>query len=69
MGCDTQPRNLIQIFCAAIGMFMGAIINANIFSELAMILQGIGQSEQVFQSKLSKINTVMINIKLPFFMS
>ena len=48
MGCDVQPRESDQIILAAIGCFMGAIINANIFGELAMILQGLDKVDKSF---------------------
>ena len=44
---------------------MGAIINANIFGELAVILNGIGKHEKLFESKMASINTAMINLNLP----
>jgi len=47
---------------------MGAIINANIFGELALIISELDKGEKMFQSKLAKINTAMINLKLPFHM-
>ena len=50
---------------AAIGCFMGAIINANIFGELAMILSSIDKVDKSFQQKLAQTNTAMINIKVP----
>ena len=44
---------------------MGAIINANIFGELALILSGINKSDKINQSKVARMNTAMINIDLP----
>ena len=46
---------------------MGAIINANIFGELALILSGINKSDKIYQSKVARMNTAMINIDLPIF--
>lgn len=37
LGSDITPRDTLQTVIAAIGLFFGAIINANIFGELAMI--------------------------------
>lgn len=65
LGNDLQPRGTVQVVAAAIGNFLGAIINANIFGELAVILASMGQVEKIFQSKLAMINTAMINLKLP----
>ena len=50
---------------AGFGCFMGAIINANIFGELALILSGINKSDKIYQSKVARMNTAMINIDLP----
>ena len=50
---------------AATGIFMGAIINANIFGELAVILASMGKDEKLFQWKLAITNTAMIHLGLP----
>jgi hypothetical protein len=50
---------------AAFGLFFGAIINANIFGELAVIMASIGHTEKKFQKKYASANTVMISLKLP----
>jgi len=65
MGMDISPRNFAQTSVAAFGVFVGSIINANIFGELAVILQGMGRTEKHFQSKLAAMNTAMINLNLP----
>ena len=65
MGCGVSPRTTGQTAFSAFGLFMGAIINANIFGELAVILQGIGKHEKSFESKMASINTAMINLRLP----
>ena len=44
---------------------LGAIINANIFGELVVIVESMGKDEKKFQSKFSATNTVMIDLKLP----
>jgi hypothetical protein len=49
---------------ATIGIFMGAIINANIFGELSVILAGLGKDEKRFQNMFASANTVMIDLKL-----
>lgn len=50
-GGDFCPITEVQITLAAFGVFMAAYINANIFGELTMILQGIGKEEEDFQTK------------------
>ena len=49
----------------ATGVMLGAIINANIFGELAVIMSSMGQVEKQFQSVMASMNTVMIELKLP----
>jgi len=66
LGTDVSPQDSIQASIAATGMFMGAIINANIFGELALIFSSLNKSTRAFQSKFAKINTAMINLKLKF---
>ena len=49
----------------ATGVMLGAIINANIFGELAVIMSSMGQVEKQFQPVMASMNTVMIELKLP----
>ena len=64
MGCDIWPRTTLQTGYAAFGMFMGAIINANIFGELAVIMASMGNADKEFQIKYNKINSVLLNLGL-----
>lgn len=66
LGSGVLPRDTIQTLVCAIGIFMGAIINANIFGELALIFAELGKAEKLFQRKMAHVNTAMINLKLPF---
>ena len=50
---------------AATGAMMGAVINANIFGELSMMIGSIGKREKELQSAFDAINSVMIELKLP----
>jgi hypothetical protein len=43
---------------------LGAVINANIFGELSVIMYGMGKSEKVFQNITASLNTAMINLDL-----
>lgn len=65
LGGDVGPRNLYQIVMATIGVFLGSIINGNIFGELSVIMQGMDSEEKEFQSKMASMNTAMINLELP----
>lgn len=66
LGNGVLPRDTIPTLVCAIGIFMGAIINANIFGELALIFAELGKAEKLFQRKMAHVNTAMINLKLPF---
>lgn len=44
---------------------MGAIINANIFGELAVLASNLNKQALEFQSKIDIVNTAMKNLKLP----
>lgn len=48
LGADIQPRSFIQTIVASCGVFFGAIINANIFGQLAIIMASIGHHEKMF---------------------
>lgn len=65
LGGDIMPRSFYLVLFSSVGIFLGAIINANIFGELSVILGSIGRPEKEFQAILSAINTAMINLKLP----
>lgn len=66
LGSDIGPQDSLQSIVAAFGIFMGAIINANIFGELALIFSSLNKQNRAFQSKFAKINTAMINLNLKF---
>lgn len=66
LGNDIQPRDVYQTAICGLGLVLGALINANIFGELSLILSGLNINEKMFQSKLARVNTAMINLKLPF---
>lgn len=64
-GNDLGPRGSFQTAAIAFFVFIGAIINANIFGELAVLLSSINKKAMEFQSKIDTANTAMKNIKLP----
>lgn len=51
---------------SAVGLFVGGLINANIFGELAMIFSELDKKEKEFQSKIAIVNTAMINLGISF---
>ena len=48
LGGDNFPINTIQTLYSSTGVMLGAIINANIFGELAVIMSSMGQVEKNF---------------------
>ena len=64
-GNDCGPRGTLQVSIASIGLFLGAIINANIFGELAVLVSQLNARSTDFQTKLTKINTTIKHLKLP----
>lgn len=50
---------------ASFGVFMAAIINANIFGELQILLNSIGSDDQAFDLKKALMDTAMIHLNLP----
>ena len=66
IGGDIQPRTSLQTIMVSLGLFLGAVINANIFGELALILSDMNRKLKSFEMKMARTNTVMIDLKLPF---
>ena len=65
LGIEQMPIDKEQIAVIAIGVLLGAIINANIFGELSMIYHSLGREEKLFQEQFTSIKTTMKNLKLP----
>ena len=53
-GHDIAPIGFVQVSISSIGLFLGAIINANIFGELAVLVQQLNRKESAFMLKLTK---------------
>ena len=64
-GNGIAPRSTTQVTVAACGLFLGAIINANIFGELAVLVSELNARSTEFQVKLTKINTMIKQLTLP----
>jgi hypothetical protein len=52
-GNEIGPRDSLQIMFATSGIFMGAIINANVFGELAVLITMLSASNNAFQNKMT----------------
>lgn len=64
-GSGIGPRNDIQRIFAIFVLLIGAIINANIFGNMAVIVQDLNTKASRFQEKIDTANTSMGNLKLP----
>ena len=67
-GSGIGHRNNTQIINSIIVLLIGAIINANIFGNMAVIVQDLNAKASRFQEKIDTANTSMNNLKLPAMM-
>jgi hypothetical protein len=65
VGNELGPRNTIQMLFLIIALGAGAIINANIIGELAVILSKLNRKATAFQGKLDTANDAMRHLGLP----
>ena len=65
MGNDIFPSGDAQVFFVVTANTFGAILNANILGNMAVLIQDLNKKTDAFQKKLDKINTAMQNIKMP----
>jgi len=64
-GNDIGPRRDLQLFFCITTLLICAIINANIFGNLAVLVSALNRKSTKFQEKLDTVNTAMKNMKLP----
>jgi len=64
-GNDIGPREEVQLTFVVVTLTMGAIINANIIGELAVILTKLNRKATIFQGKLDTANEAMKSLGLP----
>lgn len=48
LGSDIFPSDITEVVMSAVGLFVGGLINANIFGELAMIFSELDKKEKEF---------------------
>lgn len=65
MGNDIFPVGDLQVFFVVLSNTVGAIINANILGNMAVLIQDLNKKTDAFQKKLDQVNTAMHNIKIP----
>ncbi|CAI2363764.1 unnamed protein product [Moneuplotes crassus] len=64
-GNDLGPRGTFQLIFISTVLFGGAIINANIFGNMAVILQQLNKKASKFQEKVENANASMKNLSIP----
>lgn len=63
-GNDMFPQDSLQIAFATILVLAGAIINANIFGNIAVLLQQLNRKAAAFQAKLENANSAMKSLAI-----
>ena len=63
-GNDVGPRNEFQMSFVSIMLFVGAIINAIIFGNMAVMVQSINRKSTSFQEKVENANEAMKNLNI-----
>lgn len=64
-GNDIGPRNVAQLLFWTTALLVCAIINANIFGNIAVLVSSMNRKLTQFQDKIDTVNTAMKNMKLP----
>ena len=64
-GNDAFPDTDLQVFFVIVANTLGAIINANILGNMAVLIQDLNKKKDEFQKKLDQVNTAMHNIRIP----
>jgi hypothetical protein len=64
-GNDIGPRGSFQLAFITILLFAGAIINANIFGNIAVLLQQLNRKSTNFQEKVEGASAAMKNLAIP----
>jgi hypothetical protein len=64
-GNDVGPRSSFQLLVISLFITLGAIINANMFGEFAVLLAALNRKATLFQEKIDIANTAMKNMNLP----
>lgn len=59
MGNDIFPVGDLQVFFVVLSNTLGAIINANILGNMAVLIQDLNKKTDAFQKKLDQVNTAM----------
>ena len=63
-GNDLFPQGTLQVFFATFLVLAGAIINANIFGNIAVLLQQLNRKTANFQAKIENANSAMKSLEI-----
>ena len=64
-GNEVGPRDFGLYIYASIALIVGAMINANIFGNMAVLLQELNKKASKFREKMDTAKTSMRNMGLP----
>lgn len=62
---EVVPRTTFECAFCAITMLISAMINANLFGVIAMLVQNMNTKSRKFQEQMDTCNTAMKNLRLP----
>ena len=65
LGNEIYPTSLLMFWYANFALLLGALINANIFGTIVVIVQTFNRRQQILQDRMDVANTSMKNMKLP----
>lgn len=64
-GGDIGPRGEFQLSFVSLMLFVGAVINAIIFGNMAVMVQSLNRKSSLFQEKIENANEAMKNLNMP----
>lgn len=64
-GGDIGPRGILQLLFVSTILLISAIINANIFGNITVLIQSLNRKATNFQEKLEYATECMKNLKIP----
>lgn len=67
-GNEVGPRNLIEYVFVSTALVIGAMLNANIFGNMAVLLQEMNKKSSKFREKMDTAKTAMRNMGIPTIM-
>jgi CRP-like cAMP-binding protein len=67
-GNEVGPRNFIEYVFVCTALVVGAMLNANIFGNMAVLLQEMNKKSSKFREKMDTAKTAMRNMGIPTIM-